>query len=70
MVALIPELVDFDLGKEVSVQSIEGKERRPITNYNEHQIARLSREDLAEINQHLDSVPELMAHFGYQYLRA
>ena len=70
VMALIPALADLDLGKEVSVQSIEGKERRPITNYNEQQIARLSREDLAEINQHLDSVPELMAHFGYQYLRA
>jgi hypothetical protein len=69
VVALIPELDDLDLGKEVSVQSIEGKERRRIINYNEPQIARLSREDLAEINRQLDRASEVMAHFCYGYVR-
>jgi hypothetical protein len=70
VVTLIPELNDLDLGKEVSVQSIEGKVRRPITNYNEQQIARLSREDLTEINRQLEDVADVMSHFGYDYVRA
>jgi len=38
-------------------------------NYNQKQIALLSKEDLAEINRHLDKVPEVMAHFGHDYVR-
>jgi hypothetical protein len=69
VLGLVPELNDLDLGKEVSVQSIEGKVRRPITNYNEQQIARLSREDLEEINRQLEDVPNVMSHFGYDYVQ-
>ena len=29
----------------------------------------LSPEDIAEINRHLEQVPEIMAHFGYEYIR-
>jgi hypothetical protein len=65
LVKFLPELTDLNLRKEVSVQSIEGKVRRPIINYNEQQIARLSDEDIDEINRHLKGVPELIAHFGY-----
>jgi len=68
IVNLVPETSDLDLGKEVSVQSIEGKVRRPIVNYNEQQIARLSAEDLTELNRELKEVPEIMSHFGYTYL--
>jgi Sulfotransferase family len=65
LMKLMPELNDIDFAKEVSVQSIEGKVRRPITNYNEQQIARLTGAEMAEINRQLDNVPEVMAHFGY-----
>src|SRR5215212_2291802 len=69
IVGLVEELDDIDLQKEVSVQSIEGKVRRSIINYNEQQIARLSADDFAEINRELAKVPEIMTHFGYGYLR-
>jgi hypothetical protein len=65
---MMPELDDIDLGKEVSVQSIEGKVRRSITNYNEQQIARLSSDDLLELNRKLGEVRQVMAHFGYSYV--
>jgi hypothetical protein len=68
IVKLIPELGDIDLQKEVAVQSIEGKVRRPIINYNEQQIARLTGDDLIAINRELEGVPEVMEHFGYSYV--
>jgi hypothetical protein len=37
-------------------------------NYNDKQIALLSEDDLAIINAELRQVPELMAHFGYDYI--
>jgi hypothetical protein len=67
---LMPELDDIDLCKEVSVQSIEGKVRRPIINYNEQQIERLTPADVDGINLGLDEVPEVMKHFGYSYIRS
>jgi hypothetical protein len=67
LVKFLPELSDLDLRKEVSVQSIEGKVRRSIVNYNEQQIARLSAEDLNEINQHLKEVSDLVRYFGYYF---
>jgi hypothetical protein len=66
---LIPELNDLDIGKNVAVQAIDGKVRQPIVNYNRKQIALLSKEDLSEINRHLEQAPEVMAHFGYEYIR-
>jgi sulfotransferase family protein len=70
IVGLLPALEDIDLQKEVSVQSIEGKVRRPIINYNQQQIDRLSASDIAEINEYLAAVPESLAHFGYSLLPA
>jgi hypothetical protein len=69
IVAFIPELDDLDIRKDVAVHSLDGHIRQPIVNYNEKQIALLSKEDLAAINLHLDEVPELMSHFGYEYIR-
>ena len=65
----VPELDDLDIRKEVAVQSIEGHVRQPIVNYNEKQISLLSAEDLAQINRYLGEVPEVMKHFGYDYVR-
>jgi hypothetical protein len=65
----MPELSDLDIGREVEVHSLDGRVRQPIVNYNAKQIALLSKEDLAEINRHLDTVPEIMSHFGYEYIR-
>jgi hypothetical protein len=70
IIQLMPDLDDFDLNKEVSVQSIEGKVRRPIISYNEQQIAQLTATDIDEINRGLDRVPEVMSHFGYSYIRS
>jgi hypothetical protein len=69
LVQLIPELDDLDMKKETRVHSIEGRKRQSIVNYNEKQIASLSKEDIALINGHLDKVPEVMSHFGYDYIR-
>jgi hypothetical protein len=66
---LIPELDDLDVRKDVAVHSLDGHIRQPIVNYNAKQIALLSKEDLATINRYLDEVPEVMAHFGYNYVR-
>lgn len=70
IVRLMPELGDVDLQKEVSVQSIEGKVRRPIINYNQQQIERLTEADIVEIDRFLDEVPEVMRHLGYETLRS
>lgn len=69
VVTLIPELNDLDIRRDVAVHSLEGHIRQPIVNYNAKQIALLSAEDLRNINQYLDQVPEVMAHFGYDYVR-
>ena len=69
IVKLMPGTDDLDLSTEVSVQSIEGKVRRPIVNYNEQQIARLSGDELREINGQLEEAAGIMAHFGYVFIR-
>jgi Sulfotransferase family len=69
IVGVLPELKDLDIGQDVAVHSVEGRVRQTIVNFNRKQIALLSEQDLAEINRHLDQVPEVMGHFGYQYLR-
>jgi hypothetical protein len=68
IVAFMPELDDLDIGKDVEVHSVEGRVRQPIVNYNHKQIALLSEADLVTINTELKQVPELMAHFGYDYI--
>ncbi len=70
IVSFIPELSDLDVGKNVEVHSLDGQIRQPIVNYNEKQIALLSQDDLAEINLHLEAVPEVMSHFQYEYISA
>jgi hypothetical protein len=69
IIEFIPEFDDVDVRKDVAVHSLDGYVKQPITNYNAKQIALLSKEDLSVINQHLDKVPEVMAHFGYDYVR-
>jgi hypothetical protein len=70
IVAFMPELRDLDIGKDVEVHSVEGRVRQPIVNYNDKQIALLTREDIVTINTELNQVPELMTHFGYDYISA
>jgi hypothetical protein len=69
VIDFIPELGDLDIRRDVAVHSLDGHIRQPIVNYNEKQIALLSKVDLAEINRHLDEAPEVMTHFGYEYIR-
>ncbi len=69
VIQFMPELSDLDVGRDVEVHSLDGRVRQPIVNYNEKQIALLSPENIAEINRHLDQIPEIMAHFGYEYIR-
>lgn len=66
---LIPDLDDLDMHKEVAVQGVEGKIRQPIVNYNYKQIGLLNSDDISAINDELDKEPEVMAHFGYEYVR-
>jgi hypothetical protein len=68
IVDLVPELDDVDLAREITAHSIEGQQRQSITNYNAQQIAQLSPEDIATINTHLRKVPEVMSHFGYEFI--
>ncbi|HMH42877.1 MAG TPA: sulfotransferase [Pyrinomonadaceae bacterium] len=69
VLSFIPELDDLDIRKDVAVHSIDGHIRQPIVNYNQKQIALLTKEDLTEINRHLDAVPDVMKHFDYEYIR-
>ncbi len=69
IVDLVPELDDVDLAHAISAHSIEGQLRQPILNYNERQIAQLSADDIASINAQLEKVPEVMSHFGYEFIR-
>lgn len=69
IVEFVPELDDLDMRREVAVQAVDGKIRQQIVNYNPKQIALLSQADLAEINAELDRVPDVMKHFGYDYVR-
>jgi hypothetical protein len=62
-------LDDLDIRKDVLAQTLEGQIRQPIVNYNAKQIALLSPADIGTINSHLDQVPEVMSHFGYEYVR-
>jgi hypothetical protein len=68
LIELVPELKDLDIRKDVVAQTLEGQIRQPIVNYNPKQIALLSSTDISAINSHLDKVPEVMAHFGYDYV--
>ena len=69
IIKLVPELDDLDIRKDVLAQTLEGQIRQPIVNYNAKQIALLSPEDIRTINGYLDKVPEVMSHFGYEYVR-
>ena len=69
VVQFMPELSDLDVSQDVEVHSLDGRVRQPIVNYNNKQIALLSADDLAEINRHLEQIPDIMAHFGYEYIR-
>jgi hypothetical protein len=69
VIQFMPELNDLDVAKEVEVHSLDGRVRQPIVNYNAKQIALLSAEDLAEINRQLEAIPEVMSHFGYEYIK-
>ncbi len=69
VITLVPELADLDIRKDVAVHSLDGHISQPIVNYNQKQIALLSKEDLAVINRHLAAVPDVMSHFGYEYIR-
>ena len=70
IIEFIPEFDDVDVRKDVAVHSLDGYVKQPITNYNAKQIALLSDVDLAAVNQLLDQAPEVMAHFGYDYIRS
>jgi hypothetical protein len=69
IIRFMPDLSDLDVRKDVEVHSLDGRIRQPIVNYNQKQIALLSPEDVAEINRHLDEVPDIMSHFSYEYIR-
>src|SRR5438132_9707913 len=68
VIKLVPELDDLDIRKDVAVHSLDGHIRQPIVNYNQKQIALLSKEDLGVINRHLEKAPEVMSHFKYDYV--
>lgn len=69
IIEFIPEFDDVDIRKDVAVHSLDGYVRQPITNYNAKQIARLAPGDIDAINAELERVPEVMRHFGYDYIR-
>jgi hypothetical protein len=68
IIDLVPELADLNIREEVSAHTLEGRLRQPIVNYNARQIELLSAEDFVAVNAQLNQVPELMRHFGYEYM--
>ena len=68
VLAFMPGLERLDVQAAHLIHSLEGWLERPITNLNPVQIARLSAEDIHEINAVLYDHPKIMAFFGYDYL--
>jgi len=64
----IPELEILDTNSDLLIHSISGAVARPIKNLNAPQIARLSMDDIREINGVLKQHPDIMSFFGYEYL--
>jgi hypothetical protein len=68
VLAFMPGLERLDVQAAHLIHSLEGWLERPITNLNPVQIARLSAEDIHEINAVLHDYSKIMAFFGYDFL--
>lgn len=68
VLAFMPGLERLDVAAAHLIHSPKAWRERPITNLNAVQIARLSAEDIHEINAVLQNHPKMMAFFGYDYL--
>jgi hypothetical protein len=68
VLSFMPGLERLDVQAAHLIHSLEGWLERPITNLNSVQIARLSAEDIHEINAVLYNHSKIMAFFGYDYL--
>jgi hypothetical protein len=68
VLAFMPALERLDVEAAHLIHSLEGWLERPITNLNLVQIARLSADDIHEINGVLYNYSKIMAFFGYDFL--
>lgn len=68
ILAFMPDLEELDLEASFLIHSIHGAKRRPLTNLNPIQIARLKTKDVIEINSVLKQHADVMSYFGYEYL--
>ena len=68
IVEFLPELADIDIQAEFEVKSVDNawKQKSAIRNLNPTKIALLSKEDITEINQVLDTHSDVLEYFGYQ----
>jgi SAM-dependent methyltransferase len=65
----LPQLEDIDFTKAADAHALDGGIRpRPLVDYNDRQIKRLSCRDIHIINRELSKVPEILEHFGYEMI--
>jgi hypothetical protein len=69
IIDFLPELDCLDFKAAFLIHSVHGWYERSITDLNIDQIARLSTEDIAEINSVLKKHPDIMEFFGYRYMK-
>jgi hypothetical protein len=70
ILAFLPEIGKLDLDAPLMIHSLHGWFERPVTDLNAMQIARLTDQDIDEINRSLKLHPEVMSFFGYRYLNS
>ncbi len=68
ILTFMPQLQELDLTQSFEVHSVQGNEARPLHNFNDEKIARLSAADIQRINTVLQAHERLMKFFGYQYI--
>jgi hypothetical protein len=68
LLAFMPALQSLNIQAAFLIHSLSGWVERPLTNLNAKQIARLSAEDIAEINAVLQKHPAILAQFGYEVM--
>jgi hypothetical protein len=64
----LPDLRWIAVGDSFRVHSIYGDEDLPVVNLNDTQIARLTGQNIDEINAVLYDAPDVMGFFHYEYL--
>jgi hypothetical protein len=62
----LPGLGPLDVAQEFEVHSVDGRDRRKLTDFNERKIDRLSVTDIGSINDVFGRDPETLGFWGYR----